>query len=191
MSRIICVTLLLFGLLSGCGSTPRSDYYVLSADAPGQPGTSGPAIGVGPVTVPEYLKRGPMVINRDTHRLTLAEFDRWAEPLDFGIRRVVSVNLAVLLDTQEVQNFPWRRDTPPRFGISISVAQFSVKDTEAILIAEWSILDVEARHMKEQRISRFTTSADSNEAESVAAAYSNLLLQLSETIADSIKHIPD
>ncbi|UCC31474.1 MAG: membrane integrity-associated transporter subunit PqiC [Phycisphaerales bacterium] len=41
------------------------------------------------------------------HRLTLAEFDRWAEPLAFGFSRVLAENLSALLLTDRVLLFPW------------------------------------------------------------------------------------
>ena len=117
---------LLLYLLTACGTTPPSNYYMLSADVAGIPGDSGPSLGIGPVTVPGYLQRINMVLNRDSHRLKLAEYDRWAEPLENGITRVVSLNLAVLLDTQEVQVFPWRRHEPPTYGVSVHVVQLSM-----------------------------------------------------------------
>ena len=125
-------------LISGCGSTPRSNYYMLSAEASGSPGGEGPSIGVGPITVPDYLKRKEMVLNRDANRLELAEYDRWAESLDAGILRVTALNLAALLETQQVQRFPWRRAGIPDYGVSVAVVQFSVNDANALLVAEWA-----------------------------------------------------
>ncbi|MCZ6830269.1 MAG: PqiC family protein [Gammaproteobacteria bacterium] len=173
---------LLLILLGACGSTPPSNYYMLSANAGGMPGSSGPALGIGPIQVPEYLRRNTMVLNRDSHRLTLAEYDRWAEPLKEGIARVVALNLAVLLDTQQVQRYPWRRHSPPQFGVSVQVIQMSLEGNQASLVTEWSLTDVATSVVVVQKISSFKVSADSG-ADAVAAAYSDLLLQLSEEIA--------
>jgi uncharacterized lipoprotein YmbA len=186
MSRKLLIILVLLGLIAACGSTPPSNFYMLSADAPGIPGTSGPAIGVGPVSVPEYLRRSQMVLNRDSHRLILAEYDRWAEPLQDGIQRVLAINLSSLLDTQNVQIYPWRRDDPPRFGVQVAVAQFSITDGRALLIAEWTVTDVADRSTVTQRIGNYREDVGSDEPERVAAAYSALLLQLSDDIAVAI-----
>ena len=183
---IIAKTLLpplLLILLGACGSTPPSNYYMLSANAGGMPGSGGPSLGIGPIEVPEYLRRNIMVLNRDSHRLTLAEYDRWAEPLEDGIGRVVALNLAVLLDTQQVQRHPWRRHSPPQFGISVQVIQMSLQGNHASLVTQWRITDVATDTVIAQKISKFSVSAGSAGPEAVAGAYSVLLLQLSEEIA--------
>ena len=49
---IIAKTLLpplLLILLGACGSTPPSNYYMLSANAGGMPGSGGPSLGIGPI----------------------------------------------------------------------------------------------------------------------------------------------
>lgn len=176
-------------LVTACGSSPSTNYYMLSAKDSGSPGNSGPSIGVGPIELPEYLRRDAMVINRDKHLLTLSEFDRWAEPLEDGIPRVVALNLATLLDTQDVQRFPWRRNSAPQLGISLLLAQLSMQDTRAELVTEWRVTDIATQAVLEQKIGRYITTASSADAAAVAAAYSELLLLLSQDIADSIRSI--
>jgi uncharacterized lipoprotein YmbA len=178
--------LLLAGLMTACGSTPRSDYYMLSANAKGSVGSEGPSIGIGPVTVPEYLKRREMVLNRSANRLDLADFDRWAEPLDAGILRVTALNLSLLLKTQQVQTFPWRRSNLPDFGISIAVVQFSMKGNQALLVAQWTVTEPATGDAVAQHISHLEASARGSEPEDVAAVYSDLLRELSEAIAAAI-----
>ena len=178
--------LLLTGLVTACGSTPRSDYYMLSANARGSMGSEGPSIGVGPVSVPEYLKRREMVLNRSANRLDLADFDRWAEPLDAGVLRVTALNLSLLLKTQQVQTFPWRRSNLPDFGISIAVVQFSMKGRQALLVAEWTVTEPATGTAVMQHISRLENSAAGGDPEDVAAAYSDLLKDLSKEIATAI-----
>ena len=178
--------LLLTGLVTACGSTPRSDYYMLSANARGSMGSEGPSIGVGPVSVPEYLKRREMVLNRSANRLDLADFDRWAEPLDAGVLRVTALNLSLLLKTQQVQTFPWRRSNLPDFGISIAVVQFSMKGRQALLVAEWTVTEPATGTAVMQHISRLENSAAGGDPEDVAVAYSDLLKDLSKEIATAI-----
>ncbi len=181
--------LLLTGLVTACGSTPRSDYYMLSANARGSMGSEGPSIGVGPVSVPEYLKRREMVLNRSANRLHLADFDRWAEPLDAGVLRVTALNLSLLLQTQQVQTFPWRRSNPPDFGISIAVVQFSMQGRQALLVAEWTVTEPATGTAVMQHISRLENSATGGDPEDVAAAYSDLLKDLSKEIATAITEL--
>ena len=180
------LTVILTILLAACGSSPRSDYFLLTANASGEPGDTGPALGVGPVSVPEYLKTRSIVMNRSDHLLRLAEYDRWAEPLDAGVTRVVAVNLAVLMNTTDVQTFPWRRDEVPELAVRLAVIQFAAQGNQALLVADWSVSRPRDGASVSSGISRLTTALRGGEPEQVASAYSDLLLQLSEVIADAL-----
>lgn len=173
-------------LLAACGSTPQSNHYMLSTIGEGTSGNTGPSLGVGPISVPQYLDRNAMVINEDDNKLKIAAFDRWAEPLGDGIQRVLSLNLAELLNTQQVQTFPWPRSSKPRFGIEINVVEFSAKGQSTRLIAKWMLRDLEKDIVLEQKIVKFSTQAKSAEPASIAAAYSELLAMLSREIAGRI-----
>ena len=174
-------------LLVSCASTPPSSFYVLSADAAGVPGSSGPSVGVGPISIPEYLKRNVMVVNQNQHQLQLASTSRWAESLDSGILRVTSLNLAILLDTQQIQRYPWRRDSPPDYGVSINVINLGIRDIEARLDTEWTLSDARNGQVISQKISQFSTRTAASDPNDIAAAYSLLLFELSEEIALSVR----
>ena len=179
--------LMLASLLGACGSTPQSDYYMLTADAAPHPVGDGVSLGVGPISIPDYLKTRKIVMNRDDHLLKLAEYDRWAEPLDAGVSRVMSVNLALLMNTNRVQLFPWRRDAIPEYAVRVAVIQFAAQGNEALLVAEWAINRPQDGTAGPRGISRLTTVLGGTEPEHVAEAYSNLLLEFSELIANALK----
>ena len=183
----ISVTATLLLLLASCGSTPPSDYYLLSEEATGIPGSSGPAIGIGPINIPDYLQRSVMVVNEERYQLQLDSTSRWAEPLDAGVLRVMSLNLAILLDTQKIQRFPWRRESPPDYGVIITIINLRVEAAEAHLAAEWTLKNTPAKEDITQKISQFKSAVPSADAAGVAASYSALLLQLSEEIAQEIR----
>jgi uncharacterized protein len=91
--------------LGGCASTQAARFYVLSAlpgggtASPGAAAERGLAIGVGPVTLPKYLDRPQIVTFTSPYALNVAEFDRWAEPLESTFVRVLAENLALLIPT--------------------------------------------------------------------------------------------
>jgi len=96
----IVVLLTLTCLLSGCISfgkpSPETEYYLLTAEAE-TPANLGSAaekqlLSVGPVLIPEFLDR-PQIVTRSGSRAQIADQQRWAEPLDRSVRRVVSENL--------------------------------------------------------------------------------------------------
>ena len=181
--------LLLSLLLSACGSTPRSDYYMLSAEAQDTVSDTppGPSIGLGPVVIPEYLRGREIVTNSGPNKLDVRQYQRWGEPLDSGITRVALFNLAVLLDTQAVSVYPWRRDAPPEYAVRLLVTSLTVENGKAMLICEWTLSRPASGDELQRRISRLSEPADAKSAASIAAAYSRLLLALSEDIAAAIK----
>ena len=93
-------------VIVGCSGSPPSNHYVLSAKAATPPSAKTPSLGIGPITVPEYLNRSGLVYSRQGNKLQVSGTERWAEPLEDGITRVISMNLAALVDTHNVRFFP-------------------------------------------------------------------------------------
>jgi uncharacterized protein len=184
------VCLLSLGLLlAGCGSSPPNNYYVLSAHAFPAPSGAAPTLGVGPISIPEYLGRQNMVYNRVDNTLQVASLDLWAEPLGDGIQRVLVLNLTGLLNTQDVSTFPWRPERAPEFGVEVNLLQLDANEREALLTADWLVYRPGSAGPVNRRISRLQVPLPPGapEPEQVAAAYSTLLFQLSEIIAAAIE----
>ncbi|RLA46286.1 MAG: hypothetical protein DRQ97_08065 [Gammaproteobacteria bacterium] len=175
-------------LLAGCGSSPRSNYYLLTAEQSRAPSGHTLSLGIGPIEIPEYLRRSNLIYNRQGNKLQVASSDSWAEPLGDGIERVLALNLASLLDTQDVRYFPWHPKRVPDYGIKINLLAMDANDGEATLTAEWLVYrPVDAGTVK-RRLSRLQLplSPGGSTPEQIAPAYSKLLHQLSEIIAATI-----
>jgi uncharacterized lipoprotein YmbA len=186
--RTLIIGLSLPLILLGCGSTPASKYYLLSAQAQQIPSGTSPSVGVGPIEIPEYLNRHAMVYNRDGNRLHIASFERWAEPLDSSILRVIRLNLASTLNTQDVQAFPWNRSSRPEYGIAVTILDLDANDESAKLIVEWHLSRPQSEETLMRRIDKLQVDLPSGTATAteVAAAYSELFYQLSSKIAEEI-----
>ena len=76
-------------IVAACGSSPRSNHYVLSAKPGTLSGQDEPALGIGPIAIPEYLNRNALVYNRQGNKLQVASSERWAEPLLRYLERMV------------------------------------------------------------------------------------------------------
>jgi uncharacterized lipoprotein YmbA len=174
--------------LLGCGTTPASKYYLLSAEASSFPEGASPSLGVGPIEIPEYLNRNALIYSREGNRLHIANFERWAEPLDSSIGRVVRLNLASLLNTQNIQVYPWSDSERPEYALEVNVINMDANDEQARLVAEWRIYTPKSRETIARKISNlsYNMPAGPATAAEVAPAYSKLLLQLSEIIAAEI-----
>lgn len=190
MSRMALPSLLagMLIVLAACGSTPPSDYYVLSAAATETPSGDSPSLGVGPVSIPEYLNRNSMVFNRDGNKLEIASFARWAEPLESGISRVLSINLASRLNTEDIQVFPWHPSQAPDYAVGVRLLVLDSNSVRAQLVAEWSLRTKKDGSAEVRRIVSLeeTTTGVELSPENVARSYSNLLAKLSDKIAKTI-----
>jgi len=102
-SFVLLLCALTSAVLSGCSFLqPHADptrFYVLTG-----PGASSELAGAGeckrwrvglrPVEVPGYLQGKAMVVRSGVNEIQFADFDRWAEPLDQGISRVMKEMLS-------------------------------------------------------------------------------------------------
>jgi uncharacterized lipoprotein YmbA len=186
---LLCAGLLCAGLLTGCLSgTPPSNHYLLTALAREVPEGSSPTIGVGPITIPEYLNRSGFVYLRQGNRVEVASFERWAEPLQKGIERVMTLNLSSLLDTQSVQAFPWPRSQAPDYAVKVNVLSLDANEARASLVAEWTLTEPGTGTTLQRRISRLEQPLGGAFSSAlIAPAYSELIYQLSAEIATAIE----
>ena len=98
-------------VFGGCGLLrPHADptrFYVLTVpSAPSTPAADGEfkrwRVGLRPVEVPSYLRTKFMVVRTGTNEIHFADFDRWAEPLDQGISRVMKETLGSARNVESV-----------------------------------------------------------------------------------------
>jgi uncharacterized protein len=100
------------------------------------------SIGVGPIDFPDYLRRQEVVTRTAANRIDVSQANRWAGPVDKNFTRVLSENLATLLSTQRVENYPWSRSTLVDYQVVVYVERFDTgSDGKARLVARWSIRD--------------------------------------------------
>jgi uncharacterized lipoprotein YmbA len=185
----VLLATLLASLLGACNTTSPSTYYMLTASGTRTPSGSMPSLGIGPIEVPQYLNRNGIVYGTDNNQLVISSYERWAEPLSDGIERVLGFNLALAMDTQSLQTYPWARGQGPDYGVQVNVLSMDANESEASLVAEWRIRAPTDKRMVSHRISRLTTpiSASAFSAAAIASAYSELLRLLSEDIAVAIR----
>ncbi len=119
------------GLLSACRSSPPVTFYTLNTQNPAFESRNSPAgrernlsIGISPIYLPEYLDRPQIVTLKGTHTLHLAEFHRWAAPLDQEIGQVFAKNFIVLLQTSKIIFFPWDSSQRPQYQVDLRFYHF-------------------------------------------------------------------
>ncbi|MGA8568775.1 MAG: PqiC family protein [Candidatus Binataceae bacterium] len=189
-------------IVAGCSvlspQPDRSEFFILtpvsdSAGMAARPASTSPdsqlTIGVGPVDFPDYLRRLPVVTRVAPNRIDLSEERRWAEPLDKNFVRVLSENLAALLDTQRIEKYPWSLRTKVDYQVEINVQRFeTTSDGQTQLLASWIIR--EGQRSKILYASQTTVGSPAGpDGVSESAALSSDLATLSKEIASRITEL--
>jgi uncharacterized lipoprotein YmbA len=194
LRRLALVTLvvLLIGL-GACASTP-SRFYILntlsaSETIPGTAAAQGPVIGVGPITLPKYLDRPQIVTRSGRDQLALGEFDRWAEPLQDNVLRVLAENLASLIPTDQLLLHAWPQSATLDYQVTVDMLQFDGwLGGESMLLALWSVLDGAELPLLSQR-AFLNVPVGGGDYDAMVSAMSELLARLSRDIAVAIQHL--
>lgn len=183
-------------LLMACGTTPPSRYYVLNGAVPGAEADftvgnrtqAAPILNIGlaAVELPGYLDQSRLVRRTGPNTLLVEQFDRWTEPLDVGVQRVLAANLADLLDAQ-VHPLPWPRGLTQDYQVITQVAQFDADERGAVILAgAWSLREARSDISPERHFYRVEVPSRGDDSAAVAAAMSEALQTLSRQMADVI-----
>jgi uncharacterized lipoprotein YmbA len=180
------VPLLAICLLAGCGIGSKS-FYVLTADGPA-PSGGGPGIGVGPVTLAEYIDRPNLVIAESPNQLSVAEDHRWAGDLSASITRVTAANLGRQLDTGNVRTYPWRNDGEISYQVTLDIRQLHAGgDGFAVIEAGWRAYSLPERKLKASRTFVGREPLETDGYPALVAAQSKLLSRLAADIAAGLR----
>jgi uncharacterized protein len=192
--RLVLVTLVgsLLGL-GACANTPSRFYMLnpLTASETVLPmaAARGPVVGVGPISVPKYLDRPQIVTRASRNQLDLGEFDRWAEPLQDNILRVLAQNLMLLIPTDHILLRDWPRSASLDYQVMVEVLHFDGWfGGGSILVALWSILDAAERPLMSQRAS-LNVPVGGRDYEAIVMAMNQMVDTLSRDLAAAIQRL--
>jgi uncharacterized lipoprotein YmbA len=172
---------------AGCASS-SSRFYTLNSTATGS-GTTAASYGVavGPVAIPALVDRPQFMVQVATNRVQIDEFNRWAEPLNDNIARVIAGDLAALLGTPQVATAPLANFNPA-YRVSIDIQRFeSVRGKSVVVEAVWVVhrTATGGATCSGRTIASEPVSGDSFDA--LAAAHSRALAKVSADIAAVIR----
>ena len=184
--------------LAACASPPARFYTLAAADAAAAaaaadataPARTTPAnppflIEVPAVGVPEQVAKNQLVVQKNGAQVDVLELERWASPPADEIRRALSDDLAVQLDTIDVANAAHPAGVPV-YRVSVDVQRFeSWPARHAAIDAVWSV-----RAVGTQAVMTCRTSV----AEPVGSGYDALIAghrralgELAERIAAGVR----
>lgn len=190
----ILVLLALF--LGGCGTTHNSRYYTLTPvlvdqdRKPDVPGTVPVVLGIGPVSLPDYLDRPQMVLRTSRNELVFSECSRWAGSLATDTVRVLEENLDLMLSTDGIAVVSWRRGVPNDYRVALQVSRFDATPGVAVVLkAQWVIYGKDGKRVLLLRESDIREPVLSAGDDSVVTAMGDALASLSREILQGFRQL--
>jgi uncharacterized protein len=177
--------------IAGCTPTQPTKFYTLSPAA--EPGVAkrsadGLVIGLGPITLPQYLDRPDIVTREGANQMRLAEFSQWAEPLEPLLTRVMAEDLYALLNAGDVIPIPQRGDIPLDRVVEVDVGRFDADAAgQVVLDARWRIYQGDNETLLASGRSQVTEQgAPVPDYDAIAAAMSRAVGRASQEIAAAV-----
>jgi uncharacterized lipoprotein YmbA len=185
-SRLLAAAVL--GVIIGCASSPPTRFYRLTPEAVPSATNSTRAVIIGPFQLADYLDRPQIVTRGSSNAVTVADFERWAEPLDANFQGVVAANVSRLLGSERVLEFPAQAIMEPERRVTGRISQFDV-DTEglAVLEVQWGVLDGDGAMSQPARRSRYEVPAAGNSYAARVAALNSAVARFSEDVAAAVR----
>ncbi|MGD9947144.1 MAG: membrane integrity-associated transporter subunit PqiC [Desulfobulbus sp.] len=171
---------LVLALTCCSSSVPKINYYSLVGPpeiAPTPTTQSGRfAILIGPVSLPDILRRPQIVTGRSEDRYQLSENHRWGGELDQEFARALGECLAGELGTEKIALYPMGQFLHPTHQVIVDVLTLDgMVASEARLIVRWSLMDPTNKKVQVTRRSYFRQQpADKSYDAWVAAQRKNL-----------------
>lgn len=174
--------LLLLALLSvcACQHSPRKEYFALSASAAdftvSEQTPVNQFVGVGPISIPEYLQHNKIAYWKNAQQLVLQDNHYWAEPLERGITRVLTLELQSSQRDWRVVQFPWPGKQRPGYSLRLDIQRLDAFADQAVLEARADWIDLQTQQILASQPIRLRIPCSTN-SNAIAQAYSTLLQQ--------------
>lgn len=181
-------------LVCGCGTSAPVRYYGLVPVESASAFTVADdfALSVGPIRMAEYLNRSQIVTRGEGVDMEFGEYDRWTEPLGRSFERTLTDNLAALLDSDRILDFPASAELAKGYQLPAQVTRFDAESSGlAVLEVQWLVKDVDDSRILPARRSRYTTPVtDSDDYGSVVRALSELVGLFARDVATELAKLP-
>jgi uncharacterized lipoprotein YmbA len=140
--------------------------------------------------LPDYLNRTERAVRVGPNQLRYIEDDRWAEPIDANVARVLSQDLTARLGTARVLVLPTLQATRRTYDVPLEILHFeSTANGNAELEARWGIKDAQTGAILLTTETHVTEPAQGADTAAAVAALSRALDRWSEEIAAAVPRV--
>jgi uncharacterized lipoprotein YmbA len=178
-------------LLAACGSSPKTEFYVLNADQSSviqsANVSAGPSVGVWQVDLPDLLDRSEIVTRDNRFKVTMADFSWWAGNLQENMTLLIVTQLSQQLQSNRVVTSPWPSYRKIDYQVITRVERFDGElGGEVVLRGLWNLLDGAGENELRREAFEFKVNTADLTYQEMVAAMSGLTVQLTEQLADGI-----
>ncbi len=181
-------------LLSGClgRSSPKVTYYsLLNMEQLGEVQSLAALpdvkLGIGPISIPDSLKRSQIATRQHGNQYDFDEFNRWAGLLERDLTTVLGDNLGQLLGVEKIGFFPWLQHFKPTYRVIVNVLRLDgAIDGEAVLSVRWAVADADGKDYLVGKKSEYRQLLEDASYTSLIKAESQVVAELSKEIAEEI-----
>ena len=183
--RVLIACWLCFSV-PGCGSSLPVRYFSLEPVGPpaATTGEDSVIVGIGPLRFSEYLSKPQIMSRGNGGEIEVYEFDRWVEPVDKAVHRVVAINVERAVDGMSVVVYPYDI-TGYEYQVYGSIERFDADGSGlAVLIAQWGIVTEDRQVVvAPHRVTYSARVSGGNEPGAIVRALNDTLGQFSDDIA--------
>ena len=173
-------------LLAGCGTS--GNFYVL-APAGKPPSRGGPGIGVGPVTMADYLVDRPYLVFQSTPtKMETSDAHQWAGDLESNFKRALGTDLGYRRGSANVQEYPWERESELSYQVAVDVKRFhGTAEGDAVLEASWRVYSLPDSRLIGSGTTILTEPLQEDGFEKLAEAQSRLVDKFAIVLAKEMR----
>jgi uncharacterized lipoprotein YmbA len=181
--------------LSGCFlmKSQPTQYYTLNAMQ--QPVVrpdlnSRFMVSVGPVILPDSLRRPQIAIRTNDNQIDFSEFHKWAGPLTDETKRILAEDIGILLAEEGATVSTDELPIEPDYRVILNINRFDGMPGETVLLnAVWTLKDQKNRKIIAVNQSLLTEHVSGTGYPDLVNAQSRALAALSMEIAAEIKKL--
>lgn len=192
-SVILVAVVFILPIFSGCGGKQATmRYYQLAPmELSGQSVAEKMpdlVLGVGPVSIPEALKRQEIVIRGKDNQYHLDDLHRWVGLLEKDLTAVLIENLGNLLGTEQVISYPWGTHFTPDYRVLIEVLNLTGHlGGQVTLRVSWTIVDRSGEKALVRKISEYHRQASDKSFDSLIQSQNQLIALLCQEINSTLR----
>ncbi len=187
MFRRLSIILLVL-LISACGTSPKTNFYLLSSDHELKSKVTGDlSIGIWKVNLPELIDRPEIVTRTGQYTISLADFHQWAGGLENNVSMLIAEELSHNLNTGYIDISPWSSYRDLDYQIKVHIRKFEGQlEGQSKLEGAYIILDGKGNKKIYEETFVLIEKIKGGNYSDMVSAMSRLVIRLSAQISTAV-----